>query len=313
MAGLAVTNQNSNLFSILFHCFIHSIHTHPFGARRSSAPCRVGYPLMSVYTKKHDLPTYPEPPGNPIYLVRKPLLTVTPTLPRPYLPIASAKRASTDTLRYPARSRGPGGRRKGGVQIAATCAMADAHLRAELARAQTNLMATPPSKPPRPRWCPPGRAWAPTMLVRKEGEMAYALSREVPDDAPGSARNTTTSTSRDELYKPQTPWVATSEAGVPLLAWQAACTPPSTPRSTSVRGASPRSVSLTGSTPAGSSGRSTPHEPPHAYADAGSPRDSPHASPRDSLHETTSGSLHSPPAQQPPSIMRTPSGRVVPL
>ena len=65
---------------------------------RSSAPCRVGYPLMSVYTKKHDLPTYPEPPGNPIYLVRKPLLTVTPTLPRPYLPIASAKRASTDTL-----------------------------------------------------------------------------------------------------------------------------------------------------------------------------------------------------------------------
>ena len=64
---------------------------------RSSAPCRVGYPLMSVYTKKHDLPTYPEPPGNPIYLVRKPLLTVTPTLPRPYLPIASAKRASTDT------------------------------------------------------------------------------------------------------------------------------------------------------------------------------------------------------------------------
>ena len=64
----------------------------------SSAPCRVGYPLMSVYTKKHDLPTYPEPPGNPIYLVRKPLLTVTPTLPRPYLPIASAKRASTETL-----------------------------------------------------------------------------------------------------------------------------------------------------------------------------------------------------------------------
>ena len=51
-----------------------------------------------VHTKKHDLPTYPEPPGNPIYLVRKPLLTVTPTLPRPYLPIASAKRASTDTL-----------------------------------------------------------------------------------------------------------------------------------------------------------------------------------------------------------------------
>ena len=41
----------------------------------------IGYPLMSVYTKKHDLPTYPEPPGNPIYLVRKPLLTVTPTLP----------------------------------------------------------------------------------------------------------------------------------------------------------------------------------------------------------------------------------------
>ena len=127
-------------------------------------------------------------------------------------------------------------------------AMADAHLRAELARAQTNLMATPPSKPPRPRWCPPGRAWAPTMLVRKEGEMAYALSREVPDD---SARSTTTSTSRDELYKPQTPWVATSEAGVPhpQLAWQAACTPPSMPRSSSVRGASPRSVSLTGSTP----------------------------------------------------------------
>ena len=39
--------------------------------RRSSAPCRVGYLLMSVYTKKRDLPTYPEPPRGvtaPTYL-----------------------------------------------------------------------------------------------------------------------------------------------------------------------------------------------------------------------------------------------------
>jgi len=38
---------------------------------RSSAPCRVGYLLMSVYTKKRDLPTYPEPPRGvtaPTYL-----------------------------------------------------------------------------------------------------------------------------------------------------------------------------------------------------------------------------------------------------
>jgi len=38
--------------------------------RWSSAPCRVGYLLMSVYTKKRDLPTYPEPPRGVTALLR---------------------------------------------------------------------------------------------------------------------------------------------------------------------------------------------------------------------------------------------------
>ena len=53
---------------------------------------------MSVYTKSRDLPTYPEPPKKPIYLVRGRYIAVTPLFALPYLPIPNAKRASTCTL-----------------------------------------------------------------------------------------------------------------------------------------------------------------------------------------------------------------------
>jgi hypothetical protein len=42
----------------------HATSERGAGARRSSAPCRVGYTYPPVYTKKRDLPTYPEPPSG---------------------------------------------------------------------------------------------------------------------------------------------------------------------------------------------------------------------------------------------------------
>ena len=35
-----------------------------YSRHRSSAPCRIGYLFLPVYTGKRDLPTYPEPPSG---------------------------------------------------------------------------------------------------------------------------------------------------------------------------------------------------------------------------------------------------------
>ena len=68
----------------------------------SRVHCTVGflrtYTLMLVYTEKHDLPTYPEPPKKPIYLVRGRYIAVTHSPIRPYLPIPTAKRASINDM-----------------------------------------------------------------------------------------------------------------------------------------------------------------------------------------------------------------------